>query len=182
MSNIFRSSISFKIGSWLIEKRLQKRNRTVETINLSQAKSVAILVNLVEESAKKTLESQLNLLRKSGIKKVDVLAFKRNWKTEDKTEIQNWIQISPADFDWLYMPQKTLKNVVLNNYDILISLATKQNKFVFNLLSLSKAKFKVGLANTSYKDLLDFTINVDPSEREKFIKSLHHYLTIINKN
>ena len=182
MSNIFRSSISFKIGTWLIQKRLQKRQRVVQTKNLSQAKSIAIVVNLVEDDAKSTLQSQLNLLKKQGIKKIDVLAFKRNWKTEDKAEIQNWIQISPDDFDWLYLPQKNLKNVVLKDYDILINLATKQNKFVFNLLTLSKAKFKVGLATSTFAELLDFTINVNTAEKDKFLKSLHHYLTILNKN
>jgi len=42
MSNIFRSSISFKIGTWLIQKRLQKRQRVVQTKNLGQAKIIAI--------------------------------------------------------------------------------------------------------------------------------------------
>jgi len=180
--NFLRSPISYKIGLWMVKRRLQKRKRNVNTINYTQAKSIAIISNLQEEGAKTQIEKQVSFLKKATTAKVDIIAFKRNWKTEDKTQIQNWIQISPDDFDWLYLPQKSIKNVVLKDYDILINLATKQNNFVFNLLSLSKAKFKVGLANIPFSNLLDFTINVTTIEKEKFLKSLNHYLTILNKN
>ena len=179
--NWLRSPLSFKLGFWMVQRRLKNRKRTVVAANLKEINKVCLLVNLTEPNAKATLQKEIKLLKNAGKKEVDIIAFKKSWKEEDKAEVKNWVKITPNDFNWLFHPNLSLKNLILTPYDLLIFIGSQPNKFLLNYLALSKAKFKVGIETQAFSSFLDMTIKVDAKDQDKFINSLNHYLNLINK-
>lgn len=175
-------NIAHRIGWFFIRRIMAQHPRHVVAVNIAHAKNIAILVNFNEPSAERQLQLQLKLLQPHKPKSIEIIAFKNSWKNDENLTSKEWILASKKDFNWLYLPQNSIKNFTQKKYQLLIHLAVQQNPYITNILALSQATFKVGLNTPDVQPHVDFSIELKNIEAENFTKNLNHYLNLINQN
>jgi hypothetical protein len=179
--NYFKK-LRIKIGNYLLNRKLKKRNYTPVICNLKNANKIGIIYNTLSEAdlsaIKKIEKSYLN----QNIK-VELLGF-----SSSKTIKNNLIgdinhhYICLRDFNWFFQAKSNLvKEFIIKDFDILINLYTKDEFCIEYIIRSSYAKFKVGPAhlNDIMHDLM-----IDGGAKNNNIEYLNeqisHYLTLLN--
>lgn len=90
-------------------------------------------------------------------------------------------QVQCKDFNWKgEMHNQNASEFLEREFDVLVGYYEGKHEFMDALISQSKAKFKVGLANAD-KRLFDLLIAVKPEDTEAFKAELKKYLVILGK-
>ena len=166
-----------------IKKELRKVNRKVQIFNLDQAKSIGVVYGGSTEndfSRAAGLIRHLNAQEKM-VKSIGLVKHKEKPHYLPPKLSYNYITL--ADLNWFGKPQGEFVNDFIKYpFDILINLDLTLDDRLRYVVSLSNAKFKIGLYNEDYKDIYDFMLEgIEANKVSLFIKELLHYLEIFNK-
>ena len=88
--------------------------------------------------------------------------------------------ISLEDFGWSGKISEVASDFLNSHYDVLISFTASENKTADFLVSLTRARLKVGRKLMGKNDIFDLTISAELSEPEVFTAELKKYLKIVN--
>lgn len=88
--------------------------------------------------------------------------------------------ISRKDFGWNGKASEAAATFLESEYDVLISFTAEENKMADFLVSVSRARLKVGRKTEDKKGVFDLNISADLSSPEVFITELKKYLKILN--
>ncbi len=75
---------------------------------------------------------------------------------------------------------KRLRLFLSAEYDLLISFTSSENKMADFLVSVSRARLKVGRKKSDENGIFDLNISAELSEPEVFTTELKKYLKILN--
>jgi len=181
----FIDNIKIKAGRLVLKKEVKKNaNRKPFVCNLNNASSVALLMNISDESdMRKITKFEKFLKSEFGIKKVFILGYSDN-KKEDPDFLRSSISfdyLQRKDLSWNGIPSGPVyENFVAERFDILIDMTNYFNVPLRFVLLRSKAKFKTGIFSEESKPYFDMMIAFDKDDFEEYANQLVHYLTIIN--
>lgn len=88
--------------------------------------------------------------------------------------------ISRKDFGWNGKPGEAAAAFLNSEYDVLISFTAEENKMADFLVSVSRARLKVGRKTLDEKGIFDLNISAALSSPKIFITELKKYLKILN--
>jgi hypothetical protein len=158
-------SLRSKYGEYVLSKNLKHNKHEVHSCNINSAQSIGILFNATHSVS---FEIVKNLVKElSGKKrKIMVLGF-----VDSKQMIDHYLYRKGFEFftrnhlNWFDKPENEAVTEFINEeFDILINLNLEHNYPIKYILSLSKAKFKVGRLTDQHK-YMDFMIDIE-SEKE----------------
>ena len=134
-----------------------------------------VLIFLDENVEKELVVSTLATLLKISESAIKVVVFQRKLRKENVPDDI----ITPKDFGWYgKIDNEKLKNILTNNYDLLINYSKVDNVYLNILLLQCKAAFRVGFAHMD-KRLYDLLIRCEPEEIDLFHEELIKYLVIL---
>jgi len=166
-----------------INKERRKLIRKVQVFNLEQAKSIAIVYNGTTENDFNRAAGLIRHLNAQGkmVKSIGLVLHKD--KPHYLPPKLSYDYITLKELNWYKKPQgQFVEEFMEYPFDILINLDLALHDSLRYVVSLSKAKFKIGLYNEPYKDIYDFMLEgIEPTKISLFIKELLHYLEIFNK-
>ncbi|WP_029034663.1 DUF6913 domain-containing protein [Salinimicrobium terrae] len=88
--------------------------------------------------------------------------------------------ISKEDFGWSGKTSQAASAFMAFQYDVLISFTASENKMADFLVSVTRARLKVGRKIPDQNGIFDLTISAGLSEAEIFTEELKKYLKILN--
>ncbi|MBE0423394.1 MAG: hypothetical protein IBX66_05600 [Lutibacter sp.] len=134
-----------------------------------------VLVFFDDNIEKELVVRELATLLKISESAVKVVVFQRKLRKDVTADDI----ISPKDFSWYgKIDNEKLKNILTNNYDLLINYSKVDNVYLNILLLQCKAAFSVGFAHMD-KRLYDLLIRCEPDEIDLFHEELIKYLVIL---
>jgi hypothetical protein len=134
-----------------------------------------VLIFLDDNVEKELVVSTLAALLKISESAIKVVVFQRKLRKENTSDDI----ITPKDFGWYgNIDNEKLKNILTNNYDLLINYSKVDNVYLNILLLQCKAAFSVGFAHMD-KRLYDLLIRCEPDEIDLFHEELIKYLVIL---
>ncbi|MBI5220147.1 MAG: hypothetical protein HY958_14560 [Bacteroidia bacterium] len=175
-------NIKVKIAYFLLKGKLKKFYREKAFYNFESAKNVGLICNAQDQKIYDQAKRFAVFLTSYNVN-VTAIGFIEGDAVLDAFSYQKGFGfISKQSFNWLGFPRGDVVDDFLNKkLDILINLIIEDSLPVDFLVSLSRAKFKVGRMNTK-NDYYDLTIDISKNYRlEYFIDQVKHYLTVIKK-
>ena len=167
------------IINYRIRKFEAKNTLGRDTVNYSSALKVGIVYNSQIPEREQKIRSFLTILENEG-KQIETCEFIGKKKPEE----QESLVYSQKDVSLLGKWKSTELNEFINtSFDYLINLEQESNRYIDYIFAASKAKCRIGGATHDGKSPYELIISL--SEREgfdKFLKEIHRYLKIINKN
>ena len=88
--------------------------------------------------------------------------------------------IGRKDFGWNGKAGETASAFLDANYDVLISFTSEENKMADFLVSVSRARLKIGRKTEDKKGIFDLNISAALSSPEIFVIEVKKYLKIFN--
>lgn len=164
-----RKSLKRQTDKNLENRDLSQRNGPLKTIGY-------LVDEVIFQDFERLYEfsEELGLLRKN----TTVYTF-IELKKKAPSLIQN--QINNRHFTWKGNINNQNANEFLDDpFDVLVGIYTSKNEFLDVMMSLSKAKFKVGFAGADER-LFDLLIDIDLQDFDKFKSEFIKYLRILNK-
>ncbi|MCW3807241.1 DUF6913 domain-containing protein [Plebeiibacterium marinum] len=169
-----------RIGRYLLNRKLKKKNHTPVICNLENAKHIGIIYNAMSakdmEAAKKIEKFYL-----SKNINVETLGFS-NSKVLNETLIsdQRHYYIGLKDYNWVFQPKSDmLKDFISKKFDILVDLYTLDDFCIEYIVKTSESKFLVGAAHIN-PQMHDFMI--DCGNRKDDVtylgEQINHYLSV----
>lgn len=98
-----------------------------------------------------------------------------------KNDIFEYPFISLKDFSWNGNLSESSSAFLDAEYDVLISFTASENKMADFLVSVTRARLKVGRKKEDGNSIFDLNISADLSTPEVFTGELKKYLRILNK-
>lgn len=177
---IFLKAIRTKIGNYLLNSELKKRNREVVAVGLNKVETLGIIFDATLISTQNQIKEFLKGWPKTGLK-YSVIGFIPDHKIEhsyisDKT----WYYFTDKDCDFFMQPKsEAILDFCDKKFDLLLVLDTHYHFQTEWISSRSLARFKAGKSGDYDKDL-DFMIDLQDHSLERLLKELKHYLTQLN--
>lgn len=180
MSNII-DTIREKIANFQLQRLLKKQPHKAEIHNLQTAQSAGILFDAENPDNLKTVKSLVNELKEFNISSNVLGYIHKNKRDDNYIGDQQYSYACKKDFSFFYKPHKeVVHNFIAKPYHLLIVLVDKHLFPIDYIGSLSKAHFKVGMANIN-NEMFDFMIELENgSDIKELKKHILHYLSIIN--
>lgn len=101
-------------------------------------------------------------------------------KKEDQNGTFEYPVIFLSDFGWTGSISEELSAFLDAQFDVLISFTAEENKMADLLVSVIRARLKVGRKKEDKKGIFDLNISAELSEPEIFTQELRNYLKILN--
>lgn len=174
--------IKVKIAYIILKKKSKLFFRERSYHNFESAKSVGLICNAQDQKTYDHAKRFAVFLTSYDIN-VSAIGFIDGNAVLDAFSYQKGFSfVSKKDLNWLKLPQgDVVEDFLAKKYDILFNLIMEENVTVDYLVSLSKARFKVGRL-TGKNDYYDLTIDISGNNKiEFFIEQIKHYLTAIRK-
>ncbi|WP_372766119.1 hypothetical protein [Lutibacter sp.] len=134
-----------------------------------------VIIFLDTNADRTSVLSSLMSILKISESDIKVVIFQQKLRNEQEA---NEV-ITPKDFGWYgKIESEKLKNILTNQYDLLINYSKGDNLYLNLLLLQCKASFKVGFAHLD-KRLYDLMIQCESDERDLFNEELKKYLVIL---
>jgi hypothetical protein len=150
--------------------------------NFSDAETVAILCVDSDEPAFKRMKKYVQHLHAEyGVKNVMLMSFVNG--TERDVPIYHahkleYDYFTYDDLTWNLQAGQGVKNFVLRDFDILIDTTRGEHYPLRYVMLNSRAKMKVGRADSKSAEKLDLVIDVpQDTSFEKFMNQVDHYLS-----
>lgn len=168
--------------SYILEQQ-NLLQRVSKQVNLSTARSVALLYYLKDEAEYKKAEAIVARINEMGIK-TRVVCF-TDLKITPHYFIPKITQdiITAKDVNWRNLPDKPFVEEFINTeFDILIDLSIEDYLPLYFFAALSKASLKVGKFREDHHHSYDLMIHTQENETiDSFAEQVIHYLNLINK-
>ncbi len=179
--NYFKK-LRIKIGNYLLNRKLKKRNYKPVICNLKSARKIGIVYDSLSEddlSAIKKIEKFYLSLHIN----IELLGFSNAKLIKDNLIGDNQRHYAcTKDFNWLFQAKsELLKEFISKDFDILINLYTHDEFCIEYIIMSSMAKFKVGPSHLN-KQMHDFMID-GGNKKNNIIylnEQISHYLNILN--
>ena len=158
-----------------LKKKLALSSSSMQAINLNAAKNILVLLDYSSTAFGVWAKFAKNEAFKQ--KNIQVVCYKSKLK-KDELQLESTFEYTlftnvDCAFDY------SLKNSLSNTYDLVIDLNT-QNEFpLIHNLADSKAKLKVGLANSLASDFYNFSIELKQPDTSEFLNQLIKYLQLL---
>lgn len=176
----FFNDIQLKFAKFILG-RTPEADRTVQAINLKDAKSIGIVYNASDEETDELVKRYIKHLKEYKLK-IKAIGY------YDEKELP--LDVNPKlEYDFITKKELNLrlepKSAVVTNfleeeYDILIDTSAEDHIVMQYLVHHSKAKFKVGAQRLSYTALFDLNIVLKPEEgTRQLMKNIDRYLHVI---
>lgn len=161
-----------KVKNILLKQAIKNHKKSLEPFVLSELQKV---VFLIDEDQDITLE--INVLKEAVSNPVVIEKIAFTQAIDDQKTLMHTL-FSPKDFNWYQKPIKEeLVNFLNENYDLVIDLTTKENKFQSILLQFINTKIVAG-----FKGLKEYSINLTIHDNNLlFIEELLRYLSTFKK-
>ena len=150
-------------------------------MNFAQAKTALFLIDGLDSTSSLQIKEFSKFLKSEGIEVESLIFFDQKETNEVATTAETIL--TQKDLSWLGIPKKEATTEIQGKeFDLLFDFSIKQHFALNYVLSLSKAKFKIGmLPGTSAQ--YDFMIDLGTSRKiSEFIKQIKHYLPLLNNN
>jgi len=165
-----------------IRKEQKQLRRQRKISNLEQAKSIGVVYNASTENDYSRAAGLIRHLQAQGkmVKSLGFVSYK---------DLPHYLPaklsfdyITLKDLNWYNKPNSKFIDDFKNyEFDILIDLNLSGNDSLRYVVTLSRAKFKIGLFNEEQKEIYDFMLEGIPQGKVSlYIKELLHYLEIFN--
>jgi hypothetical protein len=134
-----------------------------------------VIIFLDATSDRTSIVNELTSILKISESDIKVVVFLRKLKNETASDDI----ITPKDFGWYgKIDSEKVKNILTNEYDLLINYSKVDNVYLNILILQCKAAFKVGFAHLD-KRLYDLMIRCEADEIALFNEELIKYLNIL---
>ncbi|MCC8361259.1 DUF6913 domain-containing protein [Salinimicrobium sediminilitoris] len=134
---------------------------------------------ILDDSSEDTVKHFLKLKEDLNLKQQEV-KFVFCEKKAVKIDTFEWPEISREDFRWNGKVSEKASAFIDAQFDVLVSFTASENKMAGFLVSVTRARLKVGREKTSEKTIFDLNISAELSEAEIFTEELKKYLKILN--
>lgn len=167
-----------KIKQRSLRKQTEKNIRQRDTSHMNEP--LTRLGFLIQEVDFEDLEELYEFSSLLGIQRKDVKIFSfLTFKKKLPSLRQN--QVHDKDFTWRgEINNQNAQEFLDIPFDVLIGYYKGSNDFLDLMVSASKAKFKVGVANADSR-LYDLIIEIEPHKINEFKSELKKYLKILKK-
>jgi hypothetical protein len=169
------------VGRYFLEKQMEGMKRESAGIPLREAKRIGILFSGEDEATLKSVTIFVEELRKSG-KSVRCMGYVPREKVAETLRTAWSLEFfTQADLNWYFRPEsRHALSFIEEPFDLLIDLRLQRRMPLPFMVSLSKAKFKVGCHHEDEKVVHDLMIRSDESiSLPEFIGQLRHYLEMV---
>lgn len=170
------------INEYRLKKKLQGNYRKVQTVNLADARSIAILADITSAEDFEIIKSLVNDFKTQG-KKVFCIGFYNQKYDCNYSYPKSEFDIYTAkQLKGNGMPDSPyLETFLSEKRDLLIDLNLKNHFFLRYLAALSNASFKCGLHSPSNEIIHDLLISIpEDSTIKDFIKAAKSVLERIH--
>lgn len=137
---------------------------------------MAVLVDISSEDA---LQPFLQLKEDLHLEAEDFRII-RCGKKGPKNDILDTPVIDLETLGWSGKISEEISGFLKFEYDVLISFTASENKMANFLVSVTRARLKVGREIRAKNDIFDLSISGELSEAEVFTSELKKYLKILN--
>jgi hypothetical protein len=164
-----RRSLRKRIEKNLTNRDLSQRNTKLRTLGY-----------LVDEDMFQDFELLYDFSAELGLQRKDVKIYSfKEVKKKIPTMRQN--QINNKDFSWSgeINNQNALEFLEIQ-FDVLVGFYCGKNEFMDIMISISKAKFKMGFEGSDTR-LFDLILSVDPKDFKSFKEEFKKYLSVLKK-
>lgn len=144
---------------------------------LSKTCKMGILLEVGDEKALKSFR----LLREAIKLREDEVKIIICREKGSKNDLFEQTYISLKDFGWNGNTTDSSSDFIDTEYDVLISFTASENKMADFLVSVARARLKVGRKSEDNEGIFDLNISADLTEPEIFTEELEKYLKILKK-
>lgn len=134
-------------------------------LEVGDEKSIKTFLQFKDELNLKKDELKIVICREKGV----------------KNDIFEYPHISLKDFSWNGDLNESSSTFLETEYDVLISFTASENKMADFLVSVTRARLKVGRKREDENGIFDLNISADLSSPEVFTTELKKYLKILKK-
>ena len=161
----------------------RKQRRVVNIINLTNARSVGILWNPLDEESIETYESLRKILNEKGIKSFGIAYISSKREKETLATVTNSWLMNNSDVSFFGRPKNGDGiQFIQQEFDILIDLSISKCIALQYMLIHSSAKFKVGWKSGD-PNFYNLEIDVTTNPQCRFLmEQIIHYLEELNEN
>jgi hypothetical protein len=157
-------------------------SRTKKGSNLNENPSVLIIYqDSGEADFKKKKKFIQHLKGEYGVRDVLSLAYSDVQETELPEYFAHYKELdyfTRTDLSWRLKPAKTITELNLRKFDVLIDLSHEKCIPLGQLIGASNSSCKVGKAGNPYEGLMDIVIDLPESAGEdEFLKHAEYYLS-----
>lgn len=177
MIDNFRESVAI----YQLKKQLNKQPHKPAIHNLQTAQTAGILVDATLPDNFMVAKDLVTELKKFEINSQVFGFINKSRREDDYIGDHVYSFACKKDFNLFYQPKNdSITKFIDQPFDLLIVLANEHLFPIDYIGSLSKAKFKAGMANIN-NDMFDFMIELKEGEPIKDLKKhILHYLSLIN--
>jgi len=157
----------------------KKELKKTVKINRKKPESIKTVGVLASSRLFGSYDISRNLSQKLNIphKDLEIIIFEN---LKDDFVTQHYNTFSEKDFGMFAKPKaQNLIDFINTKYDLLINYCNSESVFGNAVAIRSKSVFKVSFADEEFKDLYDFTIEVDANKVDIFNDELAKYLQIL---
>ncbi len=170
------TKIRKRIGIYLLNRKMRKHQRTIRSMNLKDAKSIALIFNSKDNLSLKLVKDFTHEYRSKGIN-VEALGFTHKRK-QDEIHISNdyFNFVNKNDFTYFYQPKSAVvKDFINKHFDVFIVIYPKDHIQIRSITNLSPATLKVGNEALNHHTF-DLSIETDPHDVELMFENALLYL------
>lgn len=177
----FIKKIREKIGYWILNKRIQSKQRMQRFFNFNTAKYVGILFDATHQSSYITARNFMTFLSKKGIKVIAIGYVLNNEAITYFPESDDMKFFSIKDVNFYYKSKDSnVDKFVGEKFDIMIDLSLNDMLTFKFITGLSVAKFKVGACTEEEKLYYDFMLALkEGSDLNHYLEQLKHYMEVM---
>ncbi len=174
-------SLKKNISNYVLQKQGKHLVRSKELKTLENSSTAGILFKLTNNSS--DFDTYLEFMHYLTSRNIRVFAIAYYEGKNIPAMYLNSKEINLLSFhniNWHFKPTAPfIKAFIETEYDLLLDLSTEECLPLEHISQLSRAKFKVGINNSS-KNFTDLMIDVkDNTSPTYFIEQIKHFLTIL---
>ncbi|NHB67430.1 DUF6913 domain-containing protein [Perlabentimonas gracilis] len=174
-------NLKLRVGHKKLRKELTSFTREKKVHNFVSARKIAIVFYASSKNTFQQVVDFSDFITKQNLE-VTLLAYCPQKEIPQEFQLFETVNLfTKKETNWYGKPLAPFaEEFMATNFDILIDLSTEELFPLKWVVSLSKAKFRVG--NLSYPDNPnDLIINIKPNEDLNYlISQIKHYLNLIN--
>ncbi len=156
-----------------------RKNLRISAENSVAEGKVCKLGIILDDSSEDSVKHFLKLKEDLNLKQHEV-KFVFCGKKAVKNDTFECPEISREDFRWNGKVSEKASAFIDAQFDVLVSFTASENKMANFLVSVTRARLKVGREKTSEKTIFDLNISAELSEAGIFTEELKKYLKILN--
>ncbi|MFT5877126.1 MAG: hypothetical protein ACI8SA_000983 [Dokdonia sp.] len=170
------------IGRWLLGRKWMRLERNSVALNLSAMNSAVVIFDIGTESDYQLVIELVKVLKLEGVNAILVLGYCEEKVSPTYLDASIVRVLTKSEIRFMGFPTEEYSKRILNDsFDLLIDFTDKDKMPTEYFLTLIDAKTKVGRDNSVHQKIFDLLINQKGSDKKEYLKSVIHFLKMINK-